>query len=218
MYRNIIVLFWWITIIIIFKVTTNFEFKNGMSILFVLLMIVFPLVLYIFTSIHKRKLMKKKLAKKLSYFSRIKKDYNSKIFQNELIKPLNVLLGDVELGYDDNLIEIKNRYFKIEFVKNKALIYINDTKVIYQYFYTNRFDNLSSFDVKFIQYKDSIYLYKLLREKIESIFKDSLLYKESSKGYILSSIDEKIIYYQKRIHNSKKEKYQINKIIEINKN
>ena len=66
MYKNIIILVWWLAILVIFKVWNNFNFSNGNSILFIILIVVFPLALYIFGVIYKKKLLKQKnLRKKL---------------------------------------------------------------------------------------------------------------------------------------------------------
>ena len=77
MYRNIIILVWWI----IFKVTTNFVFKNGLSILFILLLVVLPVTLYIITTIYKQQLIKKKKRKKIRYIARLNEDIENKQFQ-----------------------------------------------------------------------------------------------------------------------------------------
>ena len=75
MYRNIIILLWWIVILVLFKITTNFEFHHGLSLLFIFLVVFVPLSFYLITKIYQQKLIRAKRNRKGNYYQRIKKDF-----------------------------------------------------------------------------------------------------------------------------------------------
>lgn len=217
MYRNFIILIWWMIIIVVFKIITNFKFHNGLSILFVGLLVIPPLALYIFTSIHKRSLIRKKKARGKTYFSRIKRDFQNKNMERVFIHTLTATYGHVELIYNEEKIEIKHDYFSIVFLPNKAILSIHNTRVIYQYYYTHKYDGFSVYDKRYLQYHDLSYLYTVILTKINTLFAAPLIYFEGPRCCMLSSSDESTIYYKKNSHRNKKEKYQSKVIIEMEK-
>lgn len=91
MYKNIIILVWWLAILVIFKVWNNFNFSNGNSILFIILIVVFPLALYIFGVIYKKKLLKQKNLRKKPFFEIIQDDYKTKKLQKEFLEQIEFL-------------------------------------------------------------------------------------------------------------------------------
>ena len=216
MYKNIIILIWWISILVIFKVTTNFEFVGGSSILFISLLIGFPLALYIYGVICKKRLLKKKLAKKEPFFNVIKKDFNNKKFQKEF---LDKLIGyNFVLNKKEEFINIYNDTINICFDKNFACIIFNETNVIFRYYYVSRIKDFTKYDVRLIHYYSTTYLYKLLLEKIEALINKSLLYYENKKGCILLDEKTQTIIYSTLLKNVKTKKLKITKRIVLNKN
>ena len=71
MYRNIIILLWWIVILVLFKITTNFEFHHGLSLLFIFLVVFVPLSFYLITKIYQQKLIRAKRNRKGNYYQSI---------------------------------------------------------------------------------------------------------------------------------------------------
>lgn len=203
--------------IIIFKLTINFKFHHGLSLVFIALMIVLPLFLYIFTSIHRKKLIKKKKIRKLTYFSRIKNDYQNKIFEKEFLNPLIKNMGQLDFSYSEEKIEIKNEEFSISFYPTKAILEIIGTKVKYQYYYTHKYDELSFYDTKFIQYHDTEYLYDAIIQKLDALSKEELLYQEGINCCKLATTDEKDTFYKKRNSKKKNDQYSKSIIITIKK-
>lgn len=217
MYRNLIILLWWISIILIFKLTINFQFHRGLSLVFIALMILPPFCLYIFTSIHRRKLINRKRNRKLTYFNRIKKDYQSKIFEKEFLHPLMKNFGPLDFIYNEEKIEIKNEQFIITFFPTKAILKINETKVKYQYYYTHKYDDLSFYDTKFLQYHDTEYLYNTIIEKLNILSKEELLYQEGTNCCKLTTVDEKNVLFLSNTSKKKNAQYHKSTIIYIKK-
>lgn len=215
MYRNFIALIWWLVVIVIFKVITNFQFHHGLSIVFVSLLIIPPAVLYLFTSIHKRKLIKKKKARKKTYFSRIKQESQNKNMERWLIHPLTTTYGHLDITYQEEKIEMKHPCFSVLFLPNKAILVIHNTRVIYQFYYTHQYDGFSIYDKRYFQYRDTRDLYVAILTKIETLFATPLLYLEGSKCCMLTSMDKTIIYYKKNAHRKGKDKYQNEFIIDV---
>lgn len=203
--------------ILVFKLTINFKFHHGLSLVFIALMIVLPLCLYIFTSIHKRRLINKKKIRKLTYFSRIKKDYQSKIFEKELLNPLMKNMGQLDFSYSEEKIEVKNEQFSLSFYPTKAILEIIGTKVKYQYYYTHKYDNLSFYDTKFVQYHDTEYLYDIIIQKLDALSKEELLYQEGNNCCKLTTTDEKNTFYTSKNSKKKNDQYSKSIIITIKK-
>lgn len=218
MYRNLIILLWWIIIILVFKLTINFKFHHGLSLVFIALMIVLPLFLYIFTSIHRKKLIKRKKVRKLTYFNRIKNDYQNKIFEKELLNPLKKNIGQLDFSYNEEKIEIKNEQFIISFYPTKAILEIIGTKVKYNYYYTHKYDNLSFYDTKFVQYHDTEYLYDTIIQKLDALSKEELLYQEGINCCKLTTIDESNTFFIMKNSKKKNNQYSKSTIIEIKRN
>lgn len=215
MYKNIIVLIWWIVILIIFKVTINFEFSGGNSILFVTLLIVLPLALYIYGVICKKKLLKKKLAKKEPFFNIIKKDLNNKKFQKEF---LDKLVGyNFTLNKKEEFIRLYNDVVDINFDKNFACIMLIGTNVIFRYYYISKIKEFSKYDKRLIQYYSTLYLYKLILEKLDSITNKTLLYFENKKGCILLDEKNQEVIYSTFIKNINTKKLKVTKKIILTK-
>lgn len=218
MYRNLIILLWWIIVILVFKLTINFKFHHGLSLVFIALMAILPIFLYIFTSIHRKKLINRKKIRKLTYFNRIKKDYQNKIFEKEFLNPLKKNIGQLDFSYSEEKIEIKNEQFIISFYPTKAILEIIGTKVKYNYYYTHKYDNLSFYDTKFVQYHDTEYLYDTIIQKLDVLSKEELLYQEGNNCCRLTSSDEKTTFFTLNSVKKKKSQYSKSTIIQIKNN
>lgn len=191
MYKNIIILIWWAIILIVFKVTTNFEFRNGTSLIFISLLVIFPLVLFIISRVFLKGLQKTNNKNKIPYFQRIKVDVKDKTFNKELISKLP--LSNITLLNDEDKILVDDINLIIEFNKTFASIIIKNTKVIFHYYYTNKFHIITKYDTRHLQYKPTNYLYKIIVEKVNELCSSDLTYMENKKCVILL-IDDKVIY------------------------
>ena len=135
-YKNIIILLWWITVLVAFKIINNFEFKNGTSLIFIGLLIIFPLTLYILSIIRKIRLMKIKAINNGPYIKIIEQDVKTKKFEKEFLEELE----DISLEFiEGEEIELKNELLQVVFTNEYAYIKLNDKKVIYRYYYVNKF-------------------------------------------------------------------------------
>lgn len=199
MFKNIIILIWWIIVLIVFKVTTNFEFSNGNSLIFVGLLVIIPLTLFIIANIFKKKLMKEGKKNKIPYFQRIKEDIKSKTFYNEFLSKISTLnFSQIE---EDNKIILVSNLLEIVFSQSLVSISIKNTQVIYRYYYSNKFTELSKYDKKYLQYKGTSVLYQLLVEKVLLLSNNELTYFENKKHakLILTATDEVLFTNSKKV-------------------
>jgi len=162
-------------------------------------MVILPLVIYIITEVWKRKILKRKQARKILYFKRIKNDYNNKVMDKLLIDLLNKQYEPVVCSIQEDKISIQNQTFSITFTKTKAMLEIKQTKVSFKYFYSIHFEDVSEYDIKHLQYHDQEYLYQLLLQRLEILSRNPLIYEENKKSCRLLSFDEKKILFQKKI-------------------
>ena len=200
-YKNLIILLWWMIILIAFKIINNFEFENGTSLIFIGLLVVLPTFLYIFGLIHKFKLKKIKSVNNGPYIKIIKKDIETKKFEKEFLEDIEHLkFNFVE---SDN-IELQNEKIQIVFTNEYAYIKLIDTKVIYRYYYVNKFRYYSKYDTRYLQYRPTTYLYTLLLSRIKDLSSKEFKYIENRRSIKLIDIETNEIIYS-----LKKEKKQL---------
>lgn len=214
MYKNIIILLWWLIILITFKITTNFIFSNGNSIIFVLLLVVIPLTLYILAIIFKRNLLKNKKKSKLPYLERINNDYQDKTFNKEFISKIKEY--NFSTTSYDNMIIVSNELLEISFNDKCTVLSIKETDVYFRYYYQNKFSGISKYDKKYLQYKNTKYLYNLLVNKINLLLSNKLIYQTKGKTVKLTIADSGEILYTNAKKLSLKDKYKIIKVINEN--
>lgn len=117
--------------------------------------------------------------------------------------------GSFDLMYSEEKLEIKNEQIVFSFFPTKAIFAITGTKVKYQYYYTHKYDDLSFYDTKFIQYHDTEYLYDVIMQRLLDLSGQELLYQEGTNCCKLSTIDEEHVFFL--LNSSKKKKTQYNK-------
>ena len=133
MYTNIIILVWWLAILVIFKVWNNFNFSNGNSILFIILIVVLPLALYIFGVIYKKRLLKQKNLRKKPFFEIIQDDYKTKKLQKEFLEQVEFL--KLNLNSKENQLLLSNNKIEISFEKNNFKLCLRNCNFISDIFY-----------------------------------------------------------------------------------
>lgn len=200
-YKNIIILLWWITVLVAFKIINNFEFKNGTSLIFIGLLIIFPLTLYILSIIRKIRLMKIKAINNGPYIKIIEQDVKTKKFEKEFLEELE----DISLEFiEGEEIELKNELLQVVFTNEYAYIKLNDKKVIYRYYYVNKFLSYTKYDNRYLQYYPTTHLYALMIEKIKELSNNEYIYVENRRSIkLINKKTEEVIY------NLKKEKGSI---------
>lgn len=200
-YKNIIILLWWITVLVAFKIINNFEFKNGTSLIFIGLLIIFPLTLYILSVIRKIRLMKIKAINNGPYIRIIEQDVKTKKFEKEFLEELE----DISLEFiEGEEIELKNELLQVVFTNEYAYIKLNDKKVIYRYYYVNKFLSYTKYDNRYLQYYPTTHLYALMIEKIKELSNNEYIYVENRRSIkLINKKTEEVIY------NLKKEKGSI---------
>lgn len=211
MYKNIIILVWWLMILVIFKIWNNFVFENGSSLLFVFLIVVLPLTLYIFGIVYKNSLLKQKSLKKKPLFENIQSDYEAnklqKIFSDEIEKlKLNV-------EKKEEKIMLHNNQVAIVFERHYSQIKLIQTKVVYYFYYGTHFTSITSFDQKMLQFHSPNYLYNQVKTQLAKLLECSLTYMENKKCYkLIDSTTNKVLYDSAK---KPKAKQKYNKVIQI---
>lgn len=213
-YKNIIILIWWIIILIIFQITTKFEFHNGSSLIFILLMFILPLILYIFGVIYKHQLVKTKRRKKEPFFNQIKNDYENKKIKKEFIDKLPLNVSD---HMTEDAIMISNEEININFNKAFVSININNTKIIFRYYYTFNLKEFTKYDQKLLQYRSTSYLYTVLLNQINLLVEADLQYFESKNDCKLIDLTSNNILFTTFKKPFKKRKYNLVSSIKITK-
>ena len=139
-YRHLITLIWLILILLIFKITTNFKFKNGSSLVFIGLIIIVPLIIYTYSFINIKKNKETVKINKDGYYQTIVKDLEKGNFQtNFLDKISNLNLKYLCNHLDVLIVKIINHnqdILKVTFSQNQATLEILDTKIIYHFYQT----------------------------------------------------------------------------------
>ena len=200
-YKNLIILLWWTVLLISFKIINNFEFQNGTSLIFIGLLIVLPFSLYIFGLIHKFKLKKIKAINNGPFIEIIKKDIETKKFDKEFIKDIE----DLKFSFiESNNIELRNDTIQIVFTNEYAYIKLIDKKVIYRYYYVNKFRSYSKYDTRYLQYRPTTYMYTLMLSRLKELTSKEYTYIENRRSIKLIDTKTKEIIYS-----VKKEKKQL---------
>ena len=214
MYKNIIILVWWLAILVIVKVWNNFNFSNGNSILFIILIVVLPLALYIFGVIYKKRLLKQKNLRKKPFFEIIQDDYKTKKLQKEFLEQVEFL--KLNLNSKENQLLLSNNKIEISFEKNYTKINLLNTKITYYFYYSNYINNFTKFDKRMIQYHSTKYLYNQIIELLKKLTCNQLTYMENKKNCKLIDSITKEILYDNNKKTDKKQKYT--NVIPINLN
>lgn len=217
MYRNIILLLWWIIILVLFKITTNFEFHHGLSLLFVFLVVFVPLVFYVVTKLHQQKLIQAKKNRKGTYYQRIKKDFEKSLFQKNMVLPLEGYIGHIDIKIENDEIKLVHPQLMCIFQQKKATIQIIDTRVCYAYYYSFQIDRIHTYNTLHMQYHDTNYLYHMMLTQIQLLSQDVLLYQENKNSCLLTNLEQTKVLYKENVKHHNKEKYKQVKTIEIQK-
>lgn len=209
-FRNIIVLVWLILILILFKIINNFNFKNGQSIIFALLLAVIPSFVYILSHINKKKIKVARTNRKMSFFEKIKDDYKTKKFQKHLLDKLEGLGLSFDL-VDESAITLKNQFLNICFDLNEASISINDTLVNYRFFYLES-DELNKYDTTYMAKRDTLALYIAIVNKIKQLINVKMIYQNDWKRIILYRMDSEAVLYEYIYSKIKQKQLKIQKV------
>ena len=180
-YRGIIILLYEIILLTFFYLLNEFNFKNHNSIVFIFLIILFPLLLSILKYLIKKENQKKYHNKKSDYDTLIKNDINKGKYFNKFISDLKNITKFVEVktSLNNQLITLgdyKNITILID--QTKTVISIDDSHVIYQYIYGYIDDNTSKYDLKGIGKKTLDSFYNLLLKKVKSLINNEFEYNE----------------------------------------
>lgn len=200
-FHHLIVLIWLVLILIVFKITTNFKFKNGSSLIFLALIITFPTFIYIFTILNKKKIRNQKKHELPLYFQQIKDDQKKNKFQELLLDKIKECNLDYSIIVENSTIKI-NVYnidrilFIIEFMPTFACIKINETNVKYNFYYSYHIDEYTKYDLRNFEYKETKILYMKLIEKIQNLINKKYVYIQSNKLLKLIEQETSEIIYE----------------------
>lgn len=219
-FHHLIVLIWLIIILVVFKVTTNFKFENGSSLIFIALIIVFPTFIYIYTLINKNKIRKQKKDKMLLYYRNIQDDKNKNQLKVNLLDKIKELGLDYELTDNQDTIRItiysiSKMLFHLTFTKSVAMLHVVETEIVYYFYYSNQIKEYSKYDLRNFEYKETKILYLKILERIKTLVQKTYVYTQSSKQIKLVVQDTNEVVYDlslnKKLFSSlKKEKKILN--------
>lgn len=184
-YRKIIILIWWIVILLLFKFINNFIFNNGSSILFIFLVAIVPLFLNILAKRRMTRLKAQKEIKKKSYFDLIQYDIKNGIFQHYFINKILKLKLKLSFEVLENQVDLiigEQQKIYLNFNEQKAFLQIVDTLIIYRFYYTRSFDELTKYDMRGLEYHSTNHLYQALLSIIKKLTSESLRYEEITYG------------------------------------
>lgn len=207
-YRHLIVLIWLIIVLLIFKLTINFKFTNGLSLLFIFLLIIVPICFYIYIKILINKNIEKISLNKNGYYQVLLKDINTINFTTNFLEKLSLLNLKYLLNMDDQpLIKVINhndQILDIVFSETKASINIVNTNIKFNFYYSHIIDDFTKYDLRNFEYKDPIVLYTKIIEKVSELINKEYIYICSNKKMVLTTIIDKKDIYQ--YENKKREK------------
>ncbi|MGM9899660.1 MAG: hypothetical protein ACI32E_03645 [Bacilli bacterium] len=219
-FHHLIVLIWLIIVLVVFKVTTNFKFENGSSLIFIALIVVFPTVIYVYTFINKNKIRKQKKEKMYQYYRKIQDDKNKNQLKSNLLDKIKELGLDYELSEDQEMIRvtiysISKKLFNLTFTKSVAMLHMVETEIIYYFYYSNQIKEYSKYDLRNFEYKETEMLYSKIIDRINSLIQKTYVYTQSSKQIKLVIQDTNEVVYdltlnKKLFSNIKKEKKILN--------
>ena len=211
-FRHLIVLIWLLLILLMFKLINNFVFENGSSIIFIILLISVPVVVYIYTALHIKQTKEKLALIKSGYYSLLKKelmaDANTSILVNQL-RSLNLsfhIASEEDFGENlkgDIKISIYNQdrhIMTLVFTDNKCYLELLNTLIRINFYYSNMINEFTEYDLRNFEYKDPSVLYNKIISKIEKLINKEYIYSQSNKELLLVEKQTKEIYYQRKLH------------------
>ena len=217
--KHLIVLIWLFLVLLIFKITTNFKFKNGSSLVFVGLLIIVPLFVYIYSYIWSKKIRKQNKSLSLGYYTQIEKDVKTQKFQNNFLTKVKEL--GLEYKFNDQkdrlLINIYNNDFEImniDFTGISSNVQIVNTNIVYHFYYSNQIDEFTKYDLRNFEYKETTVLYTKILELLEKLINQEYTYTQSKKQKTLVNSTTKEIIYDVKL-NKKLYKYYKKEIKQI---
>lgn len=199
-YHSIIILLYEFIILTIFWLITGFVFENNNSLILVFLMIVPPIILYIFYHIFKKHNYQKFNDYHSSYFNLIKKDIKTTKIDELLIKPIKEVLSNLIYKVTDKQIYLnggsKNK-ITIMIEENLTTLIIDNTRIIYQYIYDFKGIDVTKYDYKGIKKYPTTKLYNLIIDQVKNLTNKNLNYTEYIVGKNIVGCkleSDKIIY------------------------
>ena len=199
-HKYLLIAIWCVSILIIFKLTTDFVFKGGSSVLFLLLFFGFPLTLNYLAKNKAGVLRRQKYAKKAGFLDQIHFDIRTGLFQSLFLTPL-MKENKPQMQIKEEEITLyfgKSNLVRLSFIKEKAELIIIDTMIKYNFFYSKAFYDLTKFDERGFEYRGTAHLYQrlliLLNKLLGKEFQyEEVFYGKDYAGCLLKKDDE-IIY------------------------
>lgn len=213
-YRHLIVLIWLVIILVIFKIINNFVFKNGTSLVFVGLLMVVPLFIYIFTLCNRHQVRNKKKNLKKVYYDNLLEDIKNGHFESSFLKRVHEL--DLQYTYVVNEnIHVQMEGIAIIFDREKTTLHIDDTLVEYRFYYASRLTEVTKYDLRNLQYKNSLVLYTKIIEQIITLVNHQYAYTQNNKEIKLIRTDNNEVVYYKRLMKHHDKMIKKNEIISL---
>lgn len=217
-YRYLLVLLWLLIILIVFKITTNFVFQNGNSLLFLFLLVSFPLFLYVYTLCNTKATRKKRIQKENGYFKRIEEDFQNGHFETYFLKRLKDLgiKGEEEKLEDKVQVQISKEnevLFYLSLQKEQAILHLEHTQIDYHFYYASCHESATKYDFRNLQYKDTKILYIKIIERVESLLHGEYVYEQNKKQITLRKLQNQEIVYLRKVEKDMKRQMRKEKFI-----
>lgn len=203
-YRHLIVLIWEIIILVLFKLITDYKFSKGLSILFILLILIFPLIIYIWSYIQIKIIKIRHQLKVKGYYERIKRDLMKGNIYPNLLDKINKLGYTTNIQEESNTINVliykdNKEIMLIEFTKQNAKLTILKTLVIYRFYYSYVTGEFTKYDLRNFEYKETDVLYDNIYKIINRLSNNKYIYIQKSHLIKLTRMDNKEEIYQRKI-------------------
>lgn len=214
-YRHLIILIWLILVLLIFKITTNFKFKNGSSLVFVSLLLIVPIVIYIYSFINIKKNKEAVKINKDGHYQNITRDIDKGIFKSCFLDKLTQLnlkyLCDLTDIVCVKIINHNVEILNVIFNANQAIIEINDTKIVYRFYYSHMINEFTKYDLRNFEYKETSILYSKIVEKVSELINKEYIYIYSKKQISLVAVPSNEELYNVKVNKKLFDKENKNK-------
>lgn len=207
-YKNIITLIWCVGVFLYFKIAHNFQFKNGSSIIFLLLILVLPLGLNIYYNVVRHRTKKLKKAHQGNFFDQIKYDFLSKEVNRPLLNHLYQMNRNTKVEDKGDEITIatgSDTYLFITFTSKFCKISMENTEIVYYLYYERVVFDTTSYDQKGFKYYATDNIYQAILKIVKNLKRERLFYQELRQHNkllqirLLDRTDDQVIY-EKNLH------------------
>lgn len=189
-YHTVISLIYWILLFVIFYLTMDFKFHDGLSLLFLILFLL-PFALFIDSYIYYYR-HKLKFAKRAgTYYQLILSDSKNHQLEKNLFSKLVIPFTKS----DSLTLEYSSYGFVVGFNHKMAYVHFMNYPIRFRFYYEKKILEKRSFDKSGFEEQPQQLLYSALLDLIEKLLSSSLVIEENKYGFkLLDSITGEVFY------------------------